>query len=105
MFRNYSHTVSNEKSVKREFSNPRRLSFSLGPKAKIHTPYNQLKKKVANFSDLKKCFDILIDLLEISRRLVIQQIRATSAAFDPDNSGLFEHFRFGGLKLRGPRGR
>ena len=34
-----------DKTVKRVFSNPRRSSFLLGKDAKLHTPYNQLKKK------------------------------------------------------------
>src|SRR3989344_7343237 len=33
------------KRVKKEFSNPRRYSFYLGPDAKTHTPYQFLHKK------------------------------------------------------------
>jgi len=47
-----------EKKVKRAFSNPKRLSFLLGGDSKLHTPYNQLKEKIVNFSDLKNRFDI-----------------------------------------------
>jgi REP element-mobilizing transposase RayT len=46
--------------VKREYSNPRRFSFFLGPDAKVHTPYNFLIKKgiVKNFEDLQARFSI-----------------------------------------------
>ena len=49
-----------EKKVKREFSNPKRLSFLLGAEAKIHTPTKQLIKlgKVKNFADLNERFNI-----------------------------------------------
>jgi len=49
-----------EKSVKREFSNPKRLSFLLGPDSKIHTPTKQLIKlgKVKKFQDLNERFNI-----------------------------------------------
>lgn len=46
--------------VKREYSNPRRYSFFLGPDAKVHTPYDFLIKKgrVKDFDDLKDRFSI-----------------------------------------------
>ncbi|NMB80347.1 MAG: class I SAM-dependent DNA methyltransferase, partial [Ignavibacteria bacterium] len=46
--------------VKREYSNPRRYSFFLGPDAKVHTPYDFLIKKgrVKDFEDLKNRFSI-----------------------------------------------
>lgn len=49
-----------EKKVKRTFSNPKRLSFFLGPDSKIHTPTKQLIKlgKIKNFSDLNDRFNI-----------------------------------------------
>ena len=52
----------NETSTKKFFSNPRRLSFLLGPNAKIHTPNNQLKTlgQIKNFEDLKERFNIEI---------------------------------------------
>ena len=46
--------------VLKKFSQPKRLSFLLGKNSKLHTPYNQLKKKVINFSDLRNRFDIEI---------------------------------------------
>lgn len=46
--------------VKREYSNPRRYSFFLGPDAKIKTPYEFLVKKgrLKDFEDLRKRFSI-----------------------------------------------
>lgn len=46
--------------VKREYSNPRRYSFFLGPDAKVHTPEEYLIKRgrVCNFEDLTKRFSI-----------------------------------------------
>jgi hypothetical protein len=44
----------------REYSNPRRFSFFLGPDAKVHTPQEYLIKpgRVADFDDLKNRFSI-----------------------------------------------
>lgn len=46
--------------IKREYSNPRRFSFFLGPDAKIKTPYEFLIKKgrLKDFEDLRKRFSI-----------------------------------------------
>lgn len=51
-----------DKKLKKEFSNPRRYSFLLGPGAKIHTPEQFIVKKgrVKNFDDLKSRFSIEI---------------------------------------------
>ena len=48
------------KRVKREYSNPRRYSFFLGPETKTHTPETYLIKqgRVKDFEDLKKRFSI-----------------------------------------------
>ena len=48
------------KRVQKEYSNPRRLSFFLGPDAKVHTPQEYLVKpgRVNDFEDLKKRFSI-----------------------------------------------
>lgn len=48
------------KRVKKEYSNPRRYSFFLGPDAKTHTPYEYLirKGRVKDFDDLKERFSI-----------------------------------------------
>ena len=48
--------------VKREYSNPRRYSFFLGPEAKTHTPYNFLIKKgqAKNITDLLSRFNVEI---------------------------------------------
>tara|TARA_Y100000590_G_scaffold135293_1_gene154756 strand:+ start:3425 stop:6499 length:3075 start_codon:yes stop_codon:yes gene_type:complete len=53
-----SYTWQSDTVVSREFSLTKRLSFLLGPEAKIHTPHNQLKKRITNYNDLKKRFDI-----------------------------------------------
>ncbi len=46
--------------VKKEYSNPRRYSFFLGPDAKVKTPHNFLisKGRVKDFEDLRKRFSI-----------------------------------------------
>jgi len=46
--------------VKREYSNPRRYSFFLGPDARTHTPYDFLVKKgqVKDATDLLSRFDV-----------------------------------------------
>ena len=46
--------------IKREYSNPRRYSFFLGPEAKVRTPYDFLEKKgrVKDFDDLQSRFSI-----------------------------------------------
>lgn len=44
--------------TKREYSNPRRYSFFLGPEAKNHTPEQFLSKKVTDFEDLLGRFSI-----------------------------------------------
>ena len=50
------------KRVKREYSNPRRYSFFLGPETKTHTPETYLIKKgrVKDFDDLKERFSLEI---------------------------------------------
>ena len=57
-----SYKWKSDKVVSREFSQPRRLSFLLGPKAKIHTPTKQFVKlgKIKYFADLKERFNIEI---------------------------------------------
>ncbi|HEY9186306.1 MAG TPA: TaqI-like C-terminal specificity domain-containing protein [Ignavibacteria bacterium] len=49
-----------ETKIKREYSNPRRYSFFLGPDAKVRTPYEFLIKKgrVKDFDDLQSRFSI-----------------------------------------------
>jgi len=49
-----------ETKVKKEFSNPKRLSFLLGPEAKIHTANKQLIKsgKIKSFEDLYQRFNV-----------------------------------------------
>ncbi|MCG2726039.1 MAG: N-6 DNA methylase [Elusimicrobia bacterium] len=47
------------KKIKKEYSNPRRYSFFLGPEAKTHTPEQYLAKtKVKDFKDLQERFSI-----------------------------------------------
>jgi hypothetical protein len=50
------------KRVKKEYSNPRRYSFFLGPETKTHTPETYLIKKgrVKDFDDLKERFSLEI---------------------------------------------
>jgi hypothetical protein len=44
--------------TKREYSNPRRYSFFLGPDAKTHTPEQFLSKKVTDYPELLNRFSI-----------------------------------------------
>ena len=55
-----SYIWKSDIAATKEFSLPKRLSFFLGPKAKLHTPHNQLKNKVKNYKDLKNRFNIEI---------------------------------------------
>jgi len=52
--------VSEKGKITETFSNPRRLSFFLGPKAKVRTPNKFLINKgaVKDFDDLVSCFDV-----------------------------------------------
>ena len=54
----------NEKSVKKVFSNPKRLSFVLGLNCKVHTPKKQLLTlgKIDDFSDLT--IDLILKLFQ-----------------------------------------
>ena len=51
---------TSDKNIKKNFSNPKRFSFLLGPNAKIHTATKQLIKlgKLKDFNDLKDRFNI-----------------------------------------------
>jgi len=53
-------SISEKGRIAREYSNPRRFSFFLGPDAKTHTPQTELIKKlrVRDFEDLKSRFSI-----------------------------------------------
>ncbi|MCD5397127.1 MAG: Eco57I restriction-modification methylase domain-containing protein, partial [Candidatus Pacebacteria bacterium] len=44
--------------VTKEYSNPRRYSFFLGPDAKIHTPTKYLSQKVKDYKELQERFSI-----------------------------------------------
>ncbi len=57
--------------AKKEYSNPRRYSFFLGPDAKTHTPEQYLVKKgrVLSFEDLKERFSIEVVATEFYRKI------------------------------------
>lgn len=59
------------KRVLKEYSNPKRYSFYLGPDAKIHTPYSFLVKlgRVKNIKDLVSRFDIEVVTQEFYREI------------------------------------
>lgn len=61
------------KRVEREYSNPRRYSFFLGPDTKTHTPEEYLIKegRVKDFDDLKKRFSIEVVNKEFYRHIAI----------------------------------
>lgn len=46
------------KKITKEFSNPRRYSFFLGPQCKAHTPQQYLSKRIISVDDLKNRFSI-----------------------------------------------
>jgi hypothetical protein len=52
--------ITDKGKVVQSFSNPRRYSYALGPKAKVNTPYKFLIKKgsVSTFEELGKCFSV-----------------------------------------------
>lgn len=58
--------------TKREYSNPRRYSFFLGPDAKTHTPEQFLSKKVSDFDDLLKRFSIEVVNKEFYNEIAIK---------------------------------
>lgn len=59
------------KKVKKEYSNPRRYSFFLGPDAKIHTPQQYLEQKgrIKDFDDLQKRFSVEVVNKEFYARI------------------------------------
>ncbi|MBU4227167.1 hypothetical protein KJ987_02845 [bacterium] len=61
------------KRVKREYSNPHRYSFFLGPETKTHTPETYLIKKgrVKDFDDLKERFSLEIVNKDFYTRIAI----------------------------------
>jgi len=61
------------KRVKREYSNPRRYSFFLGPETKTHTPETYLIKKgrVKDFDDLKERFSLEIVNKDFYKQIAI----------------------------------
>ena len=57
-----SLNLTEEGQAKREFSNPRRYSFLLGPEAKVKTPemYLRQKGRVTGLKDLQDRFDVKV---------------------------------------------
>lgn len=60
--------------IKREYSNPRRYSFFLGPEARIHTPSEFLivKGRVLDFDDLQDRFSVEVVNKEFYQRIAVQ---------------------------------
>jgi len=58
--------------TKREYSNPRRYSFFLGPDAKTHTPEQFLSRKVADYNDLLNRFSIEVVNKEFYNEIAIK---------------------------------
>lgn len=44
--------------IVKEYSNPKRFSYLLGPEAKIHTPKERLSERIKNLQDLKERFSV-----------------------------------------------
>ena len=60
--------------INRTFSNPKRLSYLLGPNAKVHTPYNKFFRKgtIKTIEDLEQRFNIEVvnnDFFESYKKL------------------------------------
>ncbi|MDA8324692.1 MAG: hypothetical protein M0033_00580, partial [Nitrospiraceae bacterium] len=58
--------------TKREYSNPRRYSFFLGPDAKTHTPEQFLLEKVSDYSDLLNRFSIEVVNKEFYNEIAVK---------------------------------
>lgn len=73
--------------VKREYSNPRRYSFFLGPDAKVHTPYDFLIKKsrVKDFEDLQSRFSIEVVTKQFYQEIANWYFWAMDKAEFPDD--------------------
>lgn len=74
--------------VKREYSNPKRFSFFLGPDAKVHTPYDFLikKEKVKDFEDLQSRFSIEVVNKEFYKEIANWYFWALKNAKFPDDA-------------------
>lgn len=58
--------------TKREYSNPRRYSFFLGPEAKTHTPEQFLSQKVTDYNDLLNRFSIEVVNKEFYNEIAVK---------------------------------
>jgi hypothetical protein len=65
------------KRVTKEFSNPRRYSFFLGPQCKAHTPEQYLSKRVTDLNDLKDRFSIEVVNKEFFTQIALLFTRLT----------------------------
>ncbi|MBV6420168.1 MAG: hypothetical protein DAHOPDDO_01396 [Ignavibacteriaceae bacterium] len=74
--------------IKREYSNPRRYSFFLGPDAKVHTPYDFLIKKgrVKDFDDLQNRFSIEVVNKEFYKEIANWYFWALKKVKFPDDA-------------------
>lgn len=74
--------------VKREYSNPRRYSFFLGPDSKIHTPNDFLIKKgrVKDFEDLQNRFSIEVVNKEFYKEIANWYFWALKKVKFPDDA-------------------
>ena len=74
--------------VIREYSNPRRYSFFLGPDAKVHTPYDFLIKKgrVKDFDDLQNRFSIEVVNKEFYKEIANWYFWALKKVKFPDDA-------------------
>ncbi len=80
--------LSKDSRVKREYSNPRRFSFFLGPDAKVHTPYDFLIKKgrVKDFDDLQNRFSIEVVNKEFYKEIANWYFWALKKVKFPDDA-------------------
>lgn len=74
--------------VKKEYSNPRRYSFFLGPNAKVKTPYEFLvtKGRVKDFEDLQSRFSIEVVNKEFYKEIANWYFWAIKEAKFPDDA-------------------
>ncbi len=86
----------------KEYSNPRRYSFFLGPDAKIHTPQQYLLKpgRVKDFDDLKKRFSIEVVNKDFYTRIALLFTKLTGGTRKIGNKTI--EFKKGLLEFPSP---
>ena len=79
----YALNWEDNNKINRTFSNPKRLSYLLGPNAKVHTPYNKFFRKgtIENIEDLE-----LLRFLELGFEVKMIKMSNVSVSVDTISS-------------------